>query len=238
MKATTSNTTTSNNLVKTAIMSTLPEGATFEQCLLHQAVVSLAIDSNLRAMARLIAKYIEDGAVDLIHTSTKPVLRAAGLKNNKVHGVGYPHADGTMHYFSVSEKKVISSKKVTFKGIKATELPPTITGGIGQGGWMDDFHANWSVRKVHSEGRTVWLVGRKDNRRTCFSIKRFCSDIANVEGIKWDIGMYLDETPEHVMRSLRAGGKGLDPEYFNSNPKNKYLALDFKQILEDYGQNI
>jgi len=88
-----------SNLAIAAITASLPAGATFEQCVLHYKLQNLAVAGNLREMARIMASYIlEFGATS--HDNTKAILRASGLKYNHRYGVGYPHADGTNHYFA------------------------------------------------------------------------------------------------------------------------------------------
>jgi len=88
-----------SNLAITAIISGLPTGATLEQCVLQYKMQKLAVAGNLREMARLMAKYISDFG-QTAHENTKAILRASGLKYNHKFGVGYPHADGSNHYFA------------------------------------------------------------------------------------------------------------------------------------------
>jgi hypothetical protein len=108
-----------SNLAITAITASLPAGATFEQCVLQYKLQNLAVAGNLREMARIMAAYITDfGAT--AHDNTKVILRASGLKYNHRYGVGYPHADGTNHYFKVAEAKDDQNDK--YEALKKTML--------------------------------------------------------------------------------------------------------------------
>lgn len=96
-------TTLNTNLTNTAVRSCLPTEATLEECVAHFAIASYAVEGNLREMARTAAKYIVHGAAPStleLHANTKPLLRAAGLKYTIKWGVGYPHKDGSMHYWA------------------------------------------------------------------------------------------------------------------------------------------
>lgn len=92
----------SSNLISVAIKGCLPEEATVEQCVAHYTITTYAVDGDVRAMAKAVAKYIVQGAAPEtleLHANTKKLVRAAGLKYNIKFGVGYPNTDGTLHYF-------------------------------------------------------------------------------------------------------------------------------------------
>lgn len=96
-------TTLNANLTNTAVRSCLPTEASLDQCVAHFAIASYAVEGNLREMARATSKYIVQGAGPEtleLHANTKKLVRAAGLKYNLKYGVGYPHSDGTLHYFA------------------------------------------------------------------------------------------------------------------------------------------
>jgi hypothetical protein len=89
-------------LTRLAISVCLPD-ATIEQCMLHYFVVKHSVEYNCREMAMLIAKYLSEFDDVGIHDSTKRIIREVGLKRNTKYGVGYPHADGTYHYFKIEK---------------------------------------------------------------------------------------------------------------------------------------
>ena len=110
--------------------------------------------------------------------------------------------------------------------VSIPEPPPEVFGGIGQGGWMDKFQAGWKMRRVPGLAG-IYVVGRRSGANdVCFSIQAICG--------RWDIAVYLDLSPKDIMDSL-AAGKAVDAMYVDANPHNKYLALDFKAILDKEG---
>ena len=113
----------------------------------------------------------------------------------------------------------------TFKNFKAPEYRPQLVGGISHDGTrpIDCFYRNWKTEKA-CDG--TWVVGRKDNGPHCFSIQRL--------GDNWDIAFYYECTPKEVRQALKEGKSTFSAcaEYYESDPKHKYLALDLIKILQ------
>lgn len=106
-----------------------------------------------------------------------------------------------------------------------------LVGGVGQGGPMDDFHKAWKYRQT---GVRTWLVGRRDGANGCFSMQPMSGGV-------WDIAWYEFEGPALVMKYLDSPKDypeiAANAVYFQSEPSNKYLALDllhFMSQLEDW----
>jgi len=113
----------------------------------------------------------------------------------------------------------------SFKFFTQSDRAPEIFGPIGRGDIMEKFHSTFKIRIV--KNTKISIVGRKNNTPGCFSIVR-CGD-------GWDIAWYEDMKPSKVQNYI-VDGQSVDAEYFESDPLNKYLAMDFIKILRD--QNI
>lgn len=95
-------------LTQTAVKAILPAEATLEQCVFHYFVVKYSIEYDIREMARLTAKFLSEFREMGIHENTKVILRESDLRHNKRYGIGYPHADGTYHFFAIEEEVELS----------------------------------------------------------------------------------------------------------------------------------
>jgi len=107
---------------------------------------------------------------------------------------------------------------------KTTPIQPNVFGGLGQGGRIDDLSKVWTLRHCHND---VWVVHHRDYHiPLCFSLKP-CS-----WGGGWDIALY-ENLPETIWNALRKGKDVPGGQFFESDPLNKYLAIDLKKILDD-----
>ncbi len=88
-------------LTQAAVKACLPIDATLEQAVLHYFVVKHSIEYDIREMAIIVALYLREFRNKGVHEATKALLRETDLRYNKKYGVGYPHADGSYHWFWV-----------------------------------------------------------------------------------------------------------------------------------------
>ncbi len=114
---------------------------------------------------------------------------------------------------------------MVLKNFTAPETAPILVGGIGDGGPMDDFYATWRMKKVI---KGCWIVGkRKDDGKGCFSIQSLGSG-------NWDIAFYADCKVTEIWDSIKNKKilHAANASYTESDPINKYLALDLIKILK------
>jgi hypothetical protein len=92
----------SNSITTAALIraQAAPYTEDFSQAVLLYKLVKHRRDVNLRSMAKYLALWIHEDLGPLCDRA-KELAREAELKYDKTHGVGYPHADGTYHWFSV-----------------------------------------------------------------------------------------------------------------------------------------
>ena len=115
---------------------------------------------------------------------------------------------------------------MALKNFKTPDRPPTFAGGIGDGGPMDHFHETWKMKRVVPG---CWVIGKKvDDGKGCFSVQEL--------GSNYDIAFYQDCAVTEIWDSIK-NHKGLhaaNAMHFDSDPRNKYLALDLIKILKDH----
>jgi len=140
--------------------------ATVEQRFLHYTVQRLLMDEDVRSAASLIAMYLSEHVAMGIHETTKPMLKAAKLVSNKKYGVGYPHADGTNHYFAVTEAKVFDIDSITgkLKGPHGTEIIVHATldyNTYHTNGVMESFMSSYIKVDKYGNGNVDTYIGDK-----------------------------------------------------------------------------
>lgn len=95
---------TIDELVTTCMELTI-DLAEMPQRVLHYIVMTSIVNGDLREVANVTAKYLSEFREMGIHENTKVLLRKSTIRQTKQYGIGYPHQDGTYHWFAITEQK-------------------------------------------------------------------------------------------------------------------------------------
>ena len=110
--------------------------------------------------------------------------------------------------------------------VTSADFIPNLFGPIGQKDDMELFFSEWKARPVKGNNKVI-VVGRKDGQKGCFSLIRLSDG-------RYDVAHY-DETPKEIWSGLSTGMK-FDAGYFQTDPRNKYVAMDLIAYLKRIGE--
>ena len=129
-------------------------------------------------------------------------------------------------------------KLKNFQVSRATQAlhEPVLVGGIGQGGPLHDFHANFRVcRPGPWWAEDIWAVIRRDGGPDVFTLRPLPSRVYDVNPRRvYDVA-YYDCTPRELFsdpESAAATAERYNAVFYQTSPKNKYLGMDLIEILK------